>query len=213
MAKPTDIFAAVYTNKVKSYCDVEFFNALQNNISTEHIYVVDNTNDNGTYANELRNIINCNIFNLDIPEEPHTTKFHRKVAESVLFLRDIFLASDYKYFLIAESDVIIPPNTIDTLLENIETLPSDTGAVGALYYEGYHNYGLSGIQYTNHVLSGCTIYKRSMIEKHPFRWQEDFLQAFPDAFICIDAINEFKYYNNHELKCKHAHSSNGSRYV
>jgi hypothetical protein len=213
MEKPTDIFVAVYTNKVKSYCDVEFFNALQNNISTENIYIVDNTNDNGTYANELRNIIDCNIVNLDIPEEPNTTRFHRKVTESVLFLRDIFLKSDYKYFLIAESDVIIPPNTIDTLLENIETLPSDTGAVGALYYEGYHNYGLSGIQYTNHVLSGCTIYKRSMIEKHPFRWQEDFLQAFPDAFICIDAINEFKYYNNHELKCKHAHSSNGSRYV
>jgi hypothetical protein len=213
MEKPTDIFVAVYTNKVKSYCDVEFFNALQNNISKEHIYIVDNTNDNGTYSNELKNIINCNIFNLDIPEEPHTTRFHRKVAESVLFLRDIFLKSDYKYFLIAESDVIIPPNTIDTLLENIETLPSDTGAVGALYYEGYHNYGLTGIQYTNHVLSGCTIYKRSMIEKYPFRYQDDFLQAFPDAFICIDAINEFKYYNNHELKCKHAHSSNGSRYV
>jgi hypothetical protein len=213
MAKPTDIFAAVYTNKVKSYCDVEFFNALQNNISKEHIYIVDNTNDNGNYANELRNIIDCNIVNLQIPEEPNTTKFHRKVTESVLFLRDIFLKSDYKYFLIAESDVIIPPNTIDTLLENIETLPSDTGAVGALYYEGYHNYGLTGIQYTDHVLSGCTIYKRSMIEKYPFRWQEDYLQAFPDAFICIDAINEFKYYNNHELKCKHAHSTNGSRYI
>jgi len=213
MAKHTDIFAAVYTNKVKSYCDVEFFNALQNNISTEHIYVVDNTSDNGSYANQLRGIINCNIFNLDIQEQPVVTKFHRKVTESVLFLRNIFLESDYKYFLIAESDVIIPPNTIDTLLENIETLPSDTGAVGALYYEGYHNYGLSGIQYTDHVLSGCTIYKRSMIEKYPFRYQEDYLQAFPDAFICIDAINEFKYYNNHELKCKHAHSSNGSRYI
>jgi hypothetical protein len=213
MAKLTDIFAAVYTNKVKSYCDVEFFNALQNNISTDDIYIVDNTNDNGNYANELRNIIDCNIVNVDIPEEPNTTRFHRKVTESVLFLRDTFLKYNYKYFLIAESDVIIPPNTIDTLLENIETLPSDTGAVGALYYEGYHNYGLTGIQYTDHVLSGCTIYKRSMIEKYPFRYQEDYLQAFPDAFICIDAINEFKYYNNHELKCKHAHSSNGSRYI
>ena len=207
------IFVAVYTNKVKSYCDVEFFNALQNNISKEHICIVDNTNDNGNYANELRKIIDCNIINLDIPEQPELTKFHRKVTESVLYLRDIFLKSTYKYFFIAESDVIIPPNTIDFLLENIETMTEDTGAVGALYYEGYHNYGLTGLQYTNHVLSGCTIYKRSMIEKYPFRWQEDYLQAFPDAFICIDAINEFKYYNNHELKCKHAHTNNGSRYI
>lgn len=207
------VFVAVYTNNVKSYCDVEFFNALQNNISKEHIYIVDNTNDNGSYANELRNIINCNIINLDIPEQPESTKFHRKVAESVLYLRDIFLKSNYKYFLIAESDVIIPQNTIDTLFENIETMPEDTGAVGALYYEGYHNYGLTGLQYTNHVLSGCTIYKRSMIEKYPFRWQEDYLQAFPDAFICIDAIKEFKYYNNHELKCKHAHTNSGTRYI
>ena len=207
------VFVAVYTNKVKRYCDVEFFNALQNNISKEHIYIVDNTNDNGNYANELCKIIDCNIINLDIPEQPEFTKFHRKVTESVLYLRDIFLKSTYKYFFIAESDVIIPQNTIDALLENIETMPEDTGAVGALYYEGYHNYGLTGLQYTDHVLSGCTIYKRSMIEKYPFRWQEDYLQAFPDAFICIDAINEFKYYNNHELKCKHAHTNNGSRYI
>jgi len=208
------IFVAVYTNKVKRYCDVEFFNALQNNISGEHIYVIDNTNDHGSYASELKNIINCKmILNLDIPEEPEATKFHRKVAGSVLYLRDMFLKSEYKYFLIVESDVIIPPNTIDTLLKNIEEMPSDTGAVGALYYEGFHNYDLTGIQYVNHVLSGCTIYKRSMIEKYPFRYQEDYLQAFPDALICIDAIHEYKYYNNHDLKCRHAHTSSGTRYV
>lgn len=207
------VFVAVYTNKVKSYCDVQFFNALQNNISKEQIYIVDNTNDSGVYTSQLKNIIDCSIINLDIPEQPEATKFHRKVAESVLYLRDIFLKSDYKYFLIVESDVILPANTIDTLLENIEALPEDTGAVGALYYEGYHNYELMGLQYTNHVLSGCTLYKRSMIEKYPFRYQEDYLQAFPDAFICIDAINEFKYYNNHQIKCVHAHASNGSRYI
>jgi hypothetical protein len=209
----TEVFIAVYTNKVKRYCDVQFFNALQNNVSTEHIYVVDNTTDNGSYANELKNIINCNIVNLDIPEYPESSKFHRKVAESVLYLRDIFLNSNYQYFGIVESDVIIPPNTIDTLLANIKAMPDDTGAVGALYYEGFHDYNLTGIQYTNHVLSGCTIYKRAMIEKYPFRWQETYMQAFPDALICLDAINEFKYYNNHDLKCTHAHSENGSRYV
>jgi hypothetical protein len=208
-----DIFVAVYTNKVKSYCDAEFFNALQNNINTEQINIVDNTNDGGTYSNHLRTIINCNIINLDIPEQPVDTKFHRKVAESVLYLRDVFLKSNYKYFLIAESDVVMPPNTIDTLLENIETLPEDTGAVGALYYQGFHDYSLQGIQYTNHVLSGCTLYKRSMIEKYPFRWQASYMQAFPDALICIDAIGEYKYYNNHDIKCKHAHTENGSRYV
>ena len=209
----SNVFVAVYTNKVKRYCDIEFFNALQKNISTDHIYVVDNTNDNGQYVRDLQNIINCNIINLDIPDHPAETKFHRKVAESVLYLRDIFLKSNYEYFLIVESDVIIPEGTIDILLENIETMPLDCGAVGALYYEGFHDYKLKGIQYTNHVLSGCTIYKRSMIEKYPFRWQEDYLQAFPDALICIDAINEFKYYNNHELICKHAHTDYGTRYV
>ena len=208
-----EVFIAVYTNKVKRYCDVQFFNALQNNVSTEHIYVVDNTTDNGSYANELKNIINCNIVNLDIPEYPESSKFHRKVAESVLYLRDIFLKSNYQYFGIVESDVIIPPNTIDTLLANIKAMPDDTGAVGALYYEGFHDYNLTGLQYTNHVLSGCTIYKRAMIEKYPFRWQETYMQAFPDALICLDAINEFKYYNNHDLKCTHAHTENGSRYV
>ena len=59
------IFVAVYTNKVKSYCDVEFFNALQNNISKEHIYIVDNTNDNGNYENKLKNIKVTNILYLN----------------------------------------------------------------------------------------------------------------------------------------------------
>ena len=214
MERYTDVFVAVYTNKVKSYCDAEFFNALKENISTDHIYVVDNTSDHGVYTSQLKNMIDCKmIVNLDIPEEPTSTKFHRKVTESVTYLRKIFLDSDYKYFLIVESDVIIPPNTIETLVSNIESMPSDTGAIGALYYEGFHNYSLTGLQGSNHVLSGCTIYKRDMIEKYPFRWQEDYMVAFPDALNCIDAINEFKYYNNHDIKCKHAHSSNGSRYV
>jgi hypothetical protein len=208
------VFVAVYTNRVKRYCDAEFFTALQNNITGDNIYVVDNTNDGGTYAAELKNIINCKLLvNLDIPEQPDNTKFHRKVAESVLYLRDIFLKSDYEYFLIVESDVIIPPNTIQTLLKNIEAMPEDTGAIGALYYEGFHNYSLIGLNYTNHVLSGCTMYKRSMIEKYPFRYQEDYLQAFPDALICIDGINEYKYYNNHDIICKHAHTSYGTRYI
>ena len=210
-----EIFVAVYTNKVKRYCDQQFFDALNKNISSENIYIVDNSNDAGEYMKDLKGRVQCNyIDNLDIPEEPELTKFHRKVAESVTHLRSMFLSSEYKYFLIAESDVILNnEKTIETLLQNIKDLPEDTGAVGALYYDGWHDYSLKGIQQTNHVLSGCTLYKREMIEKFPFRYDPNYLPSFPDAIICIDGINDFKYYNNHDLKCSHAHSENGSRYV
>jgi hypothetical protein len=210
-----EIFVAVYTNKVKRYCDQQFFDALNKNISSENIYIVDNSNDAGEYMQDLKGRMQCNyIENLNIPEEPELTKFHRKVAESVTHLRTLFLNSEYKYFLIAESDVILNnEKTIETLLQNIKELPEDTGAVGALYYEGFHDYSLIGIQQTNHVLSGCTLYKRAMIEKFPFRYDPNYLPSFPDAIICIDAINDFKYYNNHELKCSHAHAADGSRYV
>jgi hypothetical protein len=211
----SEVFVAVYTNKVKRYCDQLFFDALNKNISSDHIHVIDNSNDNGEYMNDLKARIQCNyIAHLDISEQPEITKFHRKVAESVTHLRTMFLLSQYKYFLIAESDVILNNDkTIEILLQNIKELPEDTGAVGALYYDGFHNYSLTGIQQTNHVLSGCTIYKRAMIERFPFRYDPNYLPSFPDAIICVDAINDFKYYNNHELKCSHAHSENGSRYI
>jgi hypothetical protein len=209
----SNVFAAVYTNKVKRYCDDKFFAMLTANVHSNHLHIVDNSSDGGEYCERLRGL-GLNAEHLDISDQPETTKFHRKVAESVTYLRDKFLQSSYEYFFIAESDVIMPHDkTVATLINNIQSLPSNTGAVGALYYEGFHDYKLTGLQQIDHVLSGCTVYTREMIAKYPFRWQADFLQAFPDALICIDAINEFTYYNNHDLKCHHAHAADGSRYV
>jgi hypothetical protein len=210
-----DIFCAVYTHQSKRYCDDIFFNSLLTNIDGDCVHVIDNSNDSQRYCNSIKERFKLKfVENLDIPIHPQQTTFHRKVTESVSYLRKMFLTTECKYFLIVESDVILTnQNTVKTLVSTIENLPANTGAVGALYYEGFHDYTLTGVQQVPHVLSGCTLYKRELIEKYPFRYDPDNLIPFPDAWICIDAKHEFSFYNNHELICTHAHTKDGTRYI
>ena len=88
------------------------------------------------------------------------------------------------------------------------------GIVGAIYYQGFHNYGFDTsekfLERTHHCLSGCTVYKRELIRKYPFRYDPENLGPFPDAFICFDAGSEFSFWNDHRIQCDHLHI-NGAR--
>jgi hypothetical protein len=206
------MFVAVYTNRVKRYCEDEFFNALFNNVHKDFVHVVDNSDDGGQYAKHLQDRFGItNITHLDIQGEP---KFHKKVCESVNYLREQFIQSDELYFTIVESDVILNnSNILNKLIENMYDMPINIGIIGAIYYDGFHNFNLIGMHETPHVLSGCSIYKRELIEKYPFRYDINYLAPFPDAWICADSIHEYKFFNNHDLKCDHRHAPDGTRVV
>lgn len=201
-------FVAVYTNEVKAYADKAFFQPL---LQYSRGGVVDNSTNPG-YTQELKNLTNLAVYHLDIPYEPRITLFQRNVAESVQYLRSRFLESDCDYFLILESDVIATPDLLVRLYNSIKRLPEDWGALGCLYYEGFHDYKKAGLQRTIHVLSGATVYKREAIQKYPFRWSTDNLGAFPDAWWSIDAGKEFSLWDDHAIRLKHLHNTNGTRY-
>lgn len=202
-------FVAVYTNEVKDYAAKEFF-AKFNQFSKG--MVIDNST-NKDYIKILKtHVQNLPVVHLDIPYEPKKTLFLRNVCESVSFLRNQFLNSGCSYFLILESDVIITDNFLEKLEESITKLPSNWGALGCLYYQGFHDYTKSGIQQGAHILSGATVYKREAIEKYPFRWSEENLAAFPDAWWSYDAGKEYSLWNNHDIRLPHLHNKNGTRY-
>lgn len=213
------IFLCTYTSFNKSYCDEQFFKRF-NELGIKNSCIVDNTNNETYYEKLLKRYTKDLCFHINVSTEPKRSVFQRKVYESVNKCREEFLKTNCKYFLIIESDVIPPIDLIDHFEKDIEFLnqaesfsEKSWGILGALYYNGFHNYDLKGLQKTNHVLSGCSLYKRELIEKYPFRYDENNLSPFPDAWICFDSGNEYSLINDHNIICDHLEVSPGNRQI
>ncbi|MCP4648795.1 MAG: hypothetical protein GY853_01765 [PVC group bacterium] len=208
------VFIAIYTNKCKEYCDQRFFsNLFSSNLNHASVNVVDNSSDI-EYTKKLEKICEdkANVYRIDIDEKRKDVRFLRNVTESVLLLREKFLEGNWKYFIILESDVLPKDNE---WLTSFMEVTDEADIIGGLYYMGFHDPGLwqgeIRVVPTHHVLSGCTLYKREVIEKYPFRWSEENLGAFPDAYICFDAGNEYRLANYTKIVCDHLEKSQGDR--
>jgi hypothetical protein len=205
-------FVAVYTNKCKQYCDQKFFSEIQQLSYPDYsINVADNSSD-PTYIDRLKLLCpKASVEHIVVEREPKETLFLRNVCLSANRLRDLFLASNSEYFIIFESDVIPPKNVI----EMFEEVINDADIIGGIYYKGFHSeneFNSNNLQYVSHVLSGCTLYKRTVLQKIPFRWSEEEKGKFPDAFISFDAYDKgFRLANYCKIKCQHLHDSKGSR--
>lgn len=226
MYKPFKWFVCSYTNAVKSYCDKEFFERF-NEIATGHLsLVVDNT-PGREYYEKLAHMTPY-VAHIDVSPQPKQSLFQRNVTESVQLCRQKFLESDCDVMVIIESDVIPPVDLLQRFekqirnIQFIEVKPSEEhdymdglqplwGILGGLYYAGFHDFSLEGRQRTHHVLSGCTAYRRELLEKYPFRYDPNNLGPFPDAFICADAGGEFSLFNDHDIICKHLEIAPGNR--
>jgi len=209
-------FIATYTNRVKGYCDTEFLSNLAK-LSVNHpVMVVDNTIGE-EYTERLTTLThtypNFSVVHITVPKEPKESQFQRNVTESVNLCRDAFLRSDADHLLIIESDVLPPINLLDKLEEDVLYLMGEKwGIIGGLYYRGFHNYNMSGLQPTHHVLSGCTLYNRELIASTPFRYDTSALGAFPDAWMSGDASNKgYTLYNDHLILCEHLEINPGNR--
>ncbi|MCO5947146.1 hypothetical protein [Mucilaginibacter flavidus] len=218
-------FIAVYTNEVKDYCDEVFFSNLFEVSAGQPVFVVDNTIGD-SYFNKLqtsfkeRGYFNFRVYHLEVSEEPKVSQFQRNVCDSVNFLRDIYLTqTSLRYFLIIETDVCSPADLLSRFEDGISRLDAQNpnwGIVGGLYYHGFHNYDfdstVTSLEPTGHCLSGCSVYKRELIEKFPFRYDPQNLGHFPDAFMSFDAGSAFSLWNEHQIKCDHLHNPvNGLR--
>jgi hypothetical protein len=206
---PNKYFIAVYTNQVKDYCDDMFFNRLSELYNKNEVHIVDNSKNNEYYLklkSKWGHLENFRFYYLEEPLNPAETLFHRRVTESVLLLRKTFLQTSLLYFMIIESDVI-PPADILTRFDNdisiLNKKDKNWGVLAALYHRGFDNFKRKNLHRKYHVLSGCTVYKRALIEKYPFRWSLENFKAFPDAWICWDAKHEYKFYNDHNIICGH----------
>jgi hypothetical protein len=213
----SDFFIAIYTNECKNYCDQQFFqNLFRSDIGDASVHIVDNSID-GVYADNLKKIIsplsnNYNIYHIVVSRADRNMLFLRNVTDSVNYLRDIFLKTQCKYFVILESDVIPPANWLQSFLEVIDK----ASIIGGIYYAGMHPQEMfdsnDKFVYTDFVLSGCTLYKREVIERFSFYWSNNVPGAFPDGFMSAEARNAgYKLADYSKIKCQHIHMPSGSR--
>jgi len=210
-----DVFIAIYTHQCKSYCDDEFFrNLFQSDIGFASINIIDNTLGTN-YFHDLYNKYGKRAYvdHVIVDRGDSKTQFLRNVEASLYGLRCKFLKGPYRYFVILESDVI--PNDSKWLHYFME-VSDQADIIGGLYYHGFHSpdmwSGPARIILTTHVLSGCAMYTRTVIEQYIFRWSEDNINAFPDAWICYDAIKAgFRVANYTKIQCRHLTDANGGR--
>ena len=204
-------FIAVYTNKVKEYCDIKFFENLKK--VGGDIFVADNT-PCMAYTKKLRRM-GLNTDHIPVQSTPKDTLFQRNVHKSVNYLRDKFLDSDYEHFIIVESDVLVPPNLLQ-LFDRATNKAENWAAIGGLYHRSVHNFNHAGIDRlykTQCVLSGCTLYHRDMIQLFNFRWSEDNIGMFPDACWSHDIITHTNrnLYDYGGIACGHMDKGWGDR--
>ncbi len=215
-----EIMVAVYTHKIKEYCDKDFFNTLHKSIKKEQLLVIDNTDDEGEYRKRLEDILikqkpmlNFRVDHVSTTRKKNfTEQFLTNVCESMGHIVDVFLSfTDYKYLLIIESDVFVPKNTISLFKKAIKKAnkTGKWGIIGGLYYNGLHDPFLhdikaKGLLETESCYSGCTIYNRELLEEVKFRWSKKDLRVFPDSWMSFDAIKKgFRIFNYHDIKCEH----------
>ncbi len=206
-----------YTHEVKRYCDKRFFERIMSYDADK--FIVDNS-QGLEYTEHLKKLTGGYVNHIDVPKEPQETRFLRNVANSANMVRDYFLGGDYEYLVIIESDVLPPVDLLRLFDEGItmaEGLPfGEWAAIGGLYYPGFHDFRGAGkleLEKTHHVLSGCTVYSRDIIEMFPFRWSYEELGAFPDAWIChdINKKTDRSLYNYKRIVCEHMADNKGGR--
>lgn len=132
----------------------------------------------------------------------------RNVAHQYAQARALFLASDADALLTVEHDMVLPAGAVQKLIDTpadvvygLYMLRHDTFVVNAFKYDGDVNLGMSlsrypaelaaarraGMARVSGVGHGCTLFRRNVLERIPFRLG-DAMNVAPDIPFAEDAL-------------------------
>jgi hypothetical protein len=224
-----NVYFGTYTYVHKIYCDREFMGQVVAQLPDELVIgklIVDNSKgENGNsdrYCAHLQGLSDslgarAEVIHVDVDREPKNSIIHRRIVASANIIRDRFLTTTAEWLLLVETDVIPPQGFLPEMMEKAQGFD----IFGLPYYKGWHANEWFLPQHREvvecspsyaHVLSGCTLYSRRLIERFPFRYDPDVLFPCPDSWISYDARNNgFRLGHYTGLKCRHLAMIDGKR--
>lgn len=211
MSLPT-VIIGVPTYSGKSYCEDKFFDALlainypRNRML---ILVIDNSLDNGKYANHLKGKYpELKIIHEANPE--HVV--YERLANSHEYLRKAALKANTQYLLHLESDVIVPKDIVQKMLLCRKPIVSPIYHIsngsnrhivqrnrqwGQPFQDKYswgHVYGHATQAFVDGRVKqvqtsgiGCILIHKSILNDVPFRYRKD-VDAAPDSAFATDLL-------------------------
>lgn len=178
--KPGGVFIATPTHICKRYCSAEFCKAAIENAvdpfgSKFHVYCNSRASA-ALYYGDMK-IMYRDIEPIEgFYEQPDSV--HKRLVTTVRKLREDFLLTDCDWYLSLEADVILGPGMLMAMLHhNVDVLHTNC-------YPGFHTE--PEFCETDRITMGCTLVKRHVIEKIPFRYDKGLLAAHYDAFFVND---------------------------
>lgn len=193
-------FIAICATGASSYCDMEFFESILAIAKGNQVYIAYGAGDEAHYGN-FENIFkkSRNLHFIYVRAGKGESSIEKNATASMLVLREKFLQTKMPYFLFINNNAFVPRallNKFERAISYLENTDPNWGVLGGLYHRGWVSSGISDLQRVQHVLSGCTVFKRQLIEKYPFTYSVENRDIFPYTSIAA-ANDEFNFYDGH----------------
>jgi len=109
---------------------------------------------------------------------------HNRIKDSRNIIRQRVIDGKYDYFFSVECDVYPPKETMDVLISKFK---NDNMVVSGLYYRGFfQGYNKKSLEKRPRGVLGLTVIPRQVLEKVKFRFPEETLRGFDDAYFYHD---------------------------
>ena len=214
MFQSKDIFIGTPTHFCKRYCADRFMSGIISVPKGISKYIVSNSlADASDYYKPTQDYTGHNIYfrqlSLDRDFYGHKDSIHRRIVYTMNFLRSMFLDTTCGLYISLESDVIISYQIVDEILFTLGNNP-EIDILHTNCYKGFN--AEQRLSKTNRITLGCTAIKRRVLDSIKFRYDENLLAAFHDAFFIMDAIaSGFNAYYHPHIKVNHLRNVNKSQ--
>lgn len=202
-----NVFIATPTHIIKRYCASEFTQAVADFAPGSEFHIASNSRGSAFsyYAQPHVKYHDMNF----IASFYYGRKdsIHRRIVDTVNFLRGIFLEGYCEYYLSLEADVKINKHTLPDILSRMQD------GVKVLHTDCYPGFQSSQFFTTvNRLTMGCTMIHRSIVEQIPFRYDQSILAAHYDALFAHDCTAAgISMHYDPNIHVSHMHAPNGGR--
>lgn len=181
MIEKGSVFVGTPTHICKRYCAREFCEASQKYLvglyGCKHTIANNSKKSAKTFYGGYSGI---DFVDVKFPESCYgqTDSIHKRITTTANWLREMFLATDCKWYLSLESDVIFNHDFLPRMLKH---------GVSVLHTNCYHGFNVSDVfGPTDRITMGCTLIARHVIESTAFRYSQTLLAAHYDALFAHD---------------------------